>query len=74
MGRAGAPNAQVLTHLTLTNVRSPPQQPLDRCYVSSFKSRSFNRNGHLNRTMPEHSAPDAQVQKHLTPSQRPINR
>jgi hypothetical protein len=43
-------------HLTLTNVRSPPRQPLDRCHVSSFKSRSFDHNGHLNRTTPEHSA------------------
>jgi hypothetical protein len=59
---------QVLTHLTLTNVRSPPQQPLNRCHVLSFKSRSFDRNSHSNRTTLEHSAPDAQVQNTWRPA------
>jgi hypothetical protein len=49
---AGAPDAPVWW---------PSHQLLDRCHVSSFKSRSFDRNGHLNRTTLEHSAPDTQV-------------
>jgi hypothetical protein len=51
----------VRVHWMLTSVQSPPRKPLDHCHVSSFKSHSFDRNGHLNRTTPEHNAPDAKV-------------
>jgi hypothetical protein len=68
---ADAPDAQVLTDLTLTSVRSPPCQPLDRSHVSLFKSRALIFNGQVQSTALVKIAPDAPV--HSTYALCPIN-